>query len=265
VPGPGAAPGRHRDGPGSLKRLAVPSPAAAQLPLPLRLPRAAGFERFIADGNAEALAAARTWSQDPVASTLYLHGGVGSGKTHLLQAAAAELAGSGRTVLYVPLDQAGLAPAMLEDLEQLDAVVIDALHAIAGRRDWEEAVFHLYNRLQAGGRRLLVAARTPPADLRLSLADLRSRLSAAPAYGLTPLDDNGRARLLRDGAEQRGLRLGEPVIGYVLSRCPRDPGWLLDFLDRLDRATLAEQRAPTVRFVAGLLDTPESVPVDPPA
>ena len=199
--------------------------------------------------------AVRLWCREEGTPNLYLHGAAHSGKSHLLQAAAGELAENGRWVVYVPLDQVGLAPAMLDDLERLDAVLIDAVEAIAGRRDWEEALFHLYNRLQARGRRLLVAARPPAAKLPLSLADLRSRLSAAPAYALTPLDDAGRTHLLRYGAEQRGLRLGDDIIGYVLSRCPRDPGWLLDFLERLDRATLAEKRAPTVRFVGKLLDT----------
>jgi DnaA family protein len=239
-------------------------PSVAQLTLPLHLPAAAGFERFVADGNDEPLAAVRAWCRGDGSPVLFLHGAAASGKTHLLQAAAADLATAGRGVVYVPLDQAGVMPAMLEDLERLDAVVLDAVEAVAGRRDWEEALFHLYNRLQARGRRQLVAARLPAALLPLTLPDLRSRLSAAPAYALRALDDAGRARLLRRGAEQRGLRLGDAVVAYVLSRCPRDPAWLVAFLDLLDQATLAEQRAPTVRFVGRLLDTlggrPDSLP-----
>jgi len=254
VPSPGPASGRDDSGLGPLTALAAGAPPAGQLPLPLRLPAAAGFEQFIATGNTEVLAAVRGWCRAEGPAGLFVHGAQASGKSLLLQAAAAELAAAGRPVVYVPLDHAGVSPDMLEDLEHLDAVLLDALETVAGRRDWEEPLFHLYNRLQACGNRLLAASRLPAGLLPFALADLRSRLSAAPAYALTPLDDDGRARLLRDGAAQRGLRLDEAVIAYVLKRCPRDPGWLRGFLERLDEATLAEKRRPTLPFVSRLLE-----------
>jgi DnaA family protein len=224
-----------------------------QLPLALRLPSAGGFASFVADGNEETVAALRQWVSGVGHRYLFLHGAADSGKSHLLQAACHDIVAGGATLLYLPLDRKGLAPEMLEDLEYRDAVVVDAIQAIAGDAAWECALFDLYNRLHDANRRLLVAGRVPPPMLGLGLADLTSRLSAGPAYVLRALDDNGRARLLDAAAEQRGLRLDPASIRYILNRCPRDPGWLLRLLDDLDRLSLQRRRAPTVRLIGELL------------
>lgn len=223
-----------------------------QRALALKLPEPGGFERFVAHGNDEPLAALQAWARGGE-RYLYLHGAAGSGKSHLLQAACRELVEQGTTAVYLPLDQDGPSPAILDDLEQRDAVIIDALHAVAGRPVWERALFDLYNRLLDADRRLLVAARVPPPALGLGLADLTSRLSAGPAYLLRPLDEDGCGTLLRAGAAQRGLQLDQAAIGYILTRCPRDPASLLRLLDDLDRFSLEQQRALNVRSIGELL------------
>lgn len=224
-----------------------------QMTLALKLPSAGGFHAFVADGNDETVAALTQWATGAGQRYLFLHGAAGSGKSHLLQAACREAIDLGRSVLYLPLDTDGPAPAMLEDLEQRDAVAIDALQAIVGDDAWERGLFDLYNRLQEAGRHLLVAARVPPPALGLGLADLTSRLSAGPAYLLRDLDDDGRARLLGVAAQQRGLNLEPAALDYILNRCPRDPGTLLRLLDDLDRLSLQRRRAPTVRLIGELL------------
>jgi DnaA family protein len=223
-----------------------------QRALALKLPQPGGFDRFVANGNEEPLAALRDWTRGGE-RYLYLHGGAGSGKSHLLQAACGALVEQGLTVIYLPLDEEGPTPAMLEDLEQRDAVIVDALPAIAGNADWERALFDLYNRLLEADRRLLVSARVPPPAIGLRLADLTSRLSAGAAYRLQPLDEDGCATLLSAGAAQRGLRLDQAAIDYILTRCPRDPASLVRLLDDLDRLSLEQQRALNVRSIGDLL------------
>lgn len=225
----------------------------SQRALALKLPEPGGFECFVADGNEEPFAALRAWTRGSGERYLYLHGAAASGKSHLLQAAARAVIEQGLTAIYLPLDQDGPTPAMLDDLEQRDAVIIDALSAIAGDASWERALFDLYNRLLEADRRLLVAARVPPPAVGLRLADLTSRLSAGPAYLLRPLDEDGCATLLRTGAAQRGLRLDQAAIGYILTRCPRDPASLNRLLDDLDRLSLEQQRALNVRSIGDLL------------
>jgi DnaA family protein len=57
---------------------------------------------------------------------------------------------------------------LLDNLEQYELVCIDDLHVIAGKADWEEALFHLFNRLRDSGRRLLIAASTRRVSCRSS-------------------------------------------------------------------------------------------------
>jgi DnaA family protein len=229
------------------------SRALHQLCLPLRLPARGGFETFVADGNAEVLAALRHWATAAGIGHVLLHGEPGSGKSHLLHAACEAAAAAGGTVRFLPLDTAGLAPSVLDGLEHCDAVVIDALQAIAGDDIWELALFNLYNALQQSGGRLLIAARAPAPALGLALPDLVSRLCACATYAVEPLDDAGRARLLQREAAARGLTLDEATLRYMLTFSPRDPASLLALLDSLDRASLALRRAPTPRLVGALL------------
>lgn len=232
----------------------MPQRGSPQLPLALRQPEPRGLEGFIAHGNEAVVAAIGLWTQGCGEPYLYLHGASASGKSQLLICAAAEARQQGRNVVYLPLDTAGLSPAVLEDLEASDGVLLDALQTRAGSADWEQALFNLYNQLQSRGRLLLIAARPPSAQLGIHLPDLASRLAAGASYNLKPLSDDGRAELLRTGAAQRGFRLSDAIIRYILNHCPRDPGALTSLLDRIDQAALAEQRQPSIRSIGRLLE-----------
>jgi DnaA-homolog protein len=230
------------------------NPLPDQLCLPLRLPRGAGgLESFVADGNAEVVAALRHWAATPGACNLLLHGEPGSGKSHLLHAACQCAQAAGFGVRSVQLDLPGLEPSLLDDSEHYDAIAIDALHAVAGQRAWELALFNLYNAQHQRGGRLLFAARAPAPALGLGLPDLASRLTACATYAVVPLDDAGRAKLLQGEAAVRGLALDERTLRYILTYSPRDTASLLALLDEIERATLLLRRAPTPRLVGELL------------
>jgi DnaA family protein len=245
------------------------STAATQLPLPLRPPQTGDFGSFVVGDNAAVVAALRDWAGGADAGNLLLHGEAGSGKSHLLHATCRAARDAGAAVAFVALDMPTLRPEMVDGLEGRDAVIVDAVQAIAGRRDWEVALFNLYNGVQASGGRLLFAARAPATALGLALPDLASRLSACATYALRPLDDAGRGRLLRNAAVARGMRLDEATLDYILKYSTRDTTALLRLLDELDQASLARRRAPNRRLVGELLRRPgndgDCTPGDPPA
>jgi DnaA family protein len=237
----------------AVQTIAAVTAATNQLCLPLRLPDRGRLERFVADGNAAAVAAVRHWATDPGAGHVLLHGETGSGKSHLLHAAFEAAAAAGARARFVPLDLPALAPSVLDGLEHCDAVVLDAVQAVAGQRDWELALFNLYNALGLQGGRLLLAARAPAPALGLDLPDLRSRLCACAVYRLQALDDAGRRRLLAREAAVRGLTLDDKTLRYILTYSPRDTASLLALVDELDRLSLALRRAPSPRLVGQLL------------
>jgi DnaA family protein len=225
-----------------------------QLPLAVRLPDTALFSTYYPGPNDRAVAYLEELGQGRAAAGAWLWGGRGVGKTHLLQAACRAAGEGGVAALYLPLAQlADYGAAPLAGLGAQGLIAIDDLDRAAGRDGLERALFRLYNDLQDAGGKLLVASRAAPAELPIELADLRSRLGAGVVYQLRRLDDAECVEALRMRAAGRGLELPADTARFLMRRLPRDIGALCDWLDRLDRASLAAQRRLTVPFVRDVL------------
>lgn len=231
-----------------------------QLALDLGFPdelRLEGYYRTA--GNAEALAAIDALSRAAAGvNSIYLWGPAGTGKTHLLVAAARQAAETG----WAPyLDLVELSAQMpvgepaqwLAGLEGATLVCLDRMESIAGDIQWEEALFHCFNRVQAQGGRLLMAGRLAPAASVWALPDWASRASWGLVLGLPPLQDVDRLGILQMRAAARGLELPLEVGGFLLQRYPRDIRQLNEILDELDRAALAAARRLTIPFVRSVL------------
>jgi len=185
---------------------------------------------------------------------LFLWGNVSVGKSHLLQAACQLATEHQRTVAYLPMTElAELPPEIFDGLEQMSLVCIDDLQLIAGNAEWDEALFHFYNRVRDAGGCLLVAADTAPSALKIQLPDLQSRLLWGPVMQLAELDDAGKVAALQLRAEGRGFDLPDDVAQFLMRRSARDMGSLFMLLDRLDEASLVQQRKLTIPFVRGLI------------
>lgn len=145
------------------------------------------------------------WSDE----LIYLWGQPGVGRSHLLQAACLRVEERGELAVYLPLAEvAEYGPALLDNLEQSELVCLDDLDAVAGDATWEEALFHLFNRLRDAGRRLLLAADASPRELAIKLPDLQSRLSLALVFQLQQLSDEDKLRALQLRASRRGELAG---------------------------------------------------------
>lgn len=228
-----------------------------QLPLALRYPPDQRLETWL--GAPVALAHARSLALGDTTEAVYLQGGNGSGKSHLLLAACAAAESAGRRANYLSLVRVrGHAPDALRGIEHADMVAIDELDAIAGNRDDEVALFDLHNRVRDAGVGLVYAARVVPAALPLLLPDLRSRLAQCTLLALRMLDDAGRAEILRQRAAARGLVFDAQALDWLLRRCNRDLSGLSALFERLDRASLAAQRRLTVPFLRQVLESERS-------
>ncbi|MGN6512705.1 MAG: HdaA/DnaA family protein, partial [Lysobacteraceae bacterium] len=156
---------------------------------------------------------------------------------------------------YLPLASArGRLRGALEAFDGYDVVALDGVHAIAGGREDEVALFDFHNRARAAGSALLYTAEVAPDALAPGLPDLRSRLAQCTRIVLSALDDAGRRRVLRERAQRRGLVLEDAALEWLLRRVGRDLAGLTALLDRLDRASLAAQRRVTVPFLRQVLD-----------
>ncbi|MFL1460604.1 chromosomal replication initiator DnaA [Roseococcus sp. DSY-14] len=200
----------------------------SQLALPLFRPPAFRAEEFIPDASN---AAALRWLEEPSRwpnSRLVLAGPPGTGKTHLLHAAAQRRGWAledARALRGVPR-----APARGIALDEAD---------LPGE---EAALFHLLNACLEAGVPVLMAAPHPPARWRVALPDLRSRLAAA---GLAVLEEPSEALLGALWAKQlseRQLQLDPALLAQLRRRLPRDAATVAEAAARLDRASLAAGR-----------------------
>jgi chromosomal replication initiation ATPase DnaA len=201
--------------------------------LPARTARE-GADFLVTDSNADAVAWLDRWPDWP-APALCLYGPAGSGKSHLLHLWCERA--NGRQITPDDLDAAAV-PALAAH----GAIALDA------PGDWQaaEPLLHLYNMLAENGGYLLLAARTPPRQWRLPLADLRSRLLAAPAVGIDPPDDHLLVAVMAKMFADRQVRVGHDVLLYLAARIERSFAAAEVAVARLDQASLSGQRPITV-------------------
>ncbi len=224
-----------------------------QLPLGVRLRDDATFANYYPGANAAALGYVERMCEtdaDWAENLIYLWGAADVGRSHLLQAACLRMEQFGGRAVYLPLDAVAMyGPQLLDNLEQCDLVCIDEVDLVAGHPTWEEALFHLFNRLRDAGRRLLLSASAPPREVAIKLPDLKSRLTLALVFQLHGLTDEEKLRALQLRASRRGLHLTDEVGRFILTRGSRSMSALFDLLDQLDHASLQAQRKLTIPFL----------------
>lgn len=227
-----------------------------QLPLPVRLTDAAQFATFHAGANGAAVA----WLELLAAGRAggaWLWGGAGTGKSHLLQATCAATPGAA----YLPATELEpLGATTLDGWEDRPLVCLDDAERLAGKVDWERALFALFNRLAEHHGRFVASAATSPRGAGFRLPDLASRMASLAVFRLEPLDDAGRVEALRRRARHRGLELPADTAAWLMKRLPRDMAALCDWLDRLDVAALAAQKRLTIPFVREVIGEAPAAP-----
>ncbi|MBL3578445.1 chromosomal replication initiator DnaA [Rhodovulum sp. BSW8] len=215
------------------------------LELPVRPARGrAAF--FVAPPNALAVQQIDAWRDWP-ARKLVLIGPEASGKTHLVHVWA-DLA-SAEVIHARDLPQAEL-PA----LAAAGAVAVEDADRIAGRRQAEDALFHLHNLLAAEGGTLLMTARRAPRDWGLCLPDLASRVQAAATAHLEPPDDTLLAAVLVKLFADRQIAVSPDLIGYLVDRMERSFAAAAETVAAIDREALASRRKPGPRLAREVLD-----------
>lgn len=224
-----------------------------QLPLSVRIPDRAVFASFLVARNAQAVQHLEGIARGELAGTTWVCGPAGSGKTHLLQAVCVATSDSQRAGYFPLRELTPLGPGALEGFPQLDCLSCDDLDEVAGRLDWERALFALFREIEERGGRLVVSAASPPALLRWALPDLGSRFGASAIFQLRALDEAEQLQALQLHARVRGLELPEDAARWMQRRFPRDMRSLYGLLDTLDEAALVAQRRLTIPFIRSVL------------
>ncbi|KPK27230.1 MAG: hypothetical protein AMJ66_11330 [Betaproteobacteria bacterium SG8_40] len=200
---------------------------------------------FVPGRNAELLAMLSALAAgDRSERMVYIWGGHGCGKTHLLQAMRSAF--SARDVPVAQLDGA----MVLADVPPPEVVLADDVEQLDEQS--QERLFNVYNAQRDGGGVLIAAGAVPSARLPLR-EDLMTRLGWGLAYEVHGLSDDEKMAAMTEHARARGFNLGREVIEYLFRRQARDLPALLGLLEALDRYSLENKRAITIPLVRELL------------
>lgn len=189
------------------------------------------FESFVVGNhNRFAVTAAETIAREPGArfNPLYIHGGVGLGKTHLLNAIGNELAECGYHVLYCSTEQFtnDLVNAIRDrstDLfrtkyRELDALLLDDIQFIVGKDSTQEELFHTFNYLHSIGKQVIFTSDCQPSDLPRLEDRLRSRFEGGVTTSIVAPDFETRVAILQTKAQRQGMSIPYDVLMLIADR-----------------------------------------------
>jgi len=222
--------------PPAPRAAAAPPPPAAVEPMPVSPDFVYNpnytFDNFIeGPSNRMALAAATAVSENPATlyNPLFIHGGVGLGKTHLLQAICHEILKRmpAAKVLYLSCEdfvngyiyaiQKRTLEAFRTRYRNADVLVVDDIHFLADKEGSQEEFFHTFNALHMAGRQMILSSDQPAGDIRSLTQQLLSRFrSGFEARIMSPAYET-RLAILREKADARRVEVNQEVLGYIAS------------------------------------------------
>ena len=221
---------------------AEPSPAAAVTPVRnLDTLRSANlnvrytFEEFVVgNSNRFAHAAAQAVASAPARAynPLFLYGGVGLGKTHLMHAIGHRvlLDHPGANLVYVTCEkftnefiialQNNKTPEFRNKYRQVDVLLIDDIQFLAGKETTQEEFFHTFNALHESGRQLIISSDRPPKEIQTLESRLRSRFEWGLLTDIQNPDIETREAILRKKAQTDRIPVPDEVTSFIARVIP---------------------------------------------
>ncbi len=188
------------------------------------------FEKFVVgDSNDLAAAAAKKIAENPGKywNPLFLYGGVGLGKTHLLHAIAhvvidkfpemkiSYITGESFMNEYISSIQTGTMNSFRMKYRKTDLLLIDDVHSIQGKEGTMEELFHTFNSLYAAKKQMVFTSDRPPKELKKLEERLRSRFEWGLTADILPPNFEMRESILRQKIQEENYDVPEDVIRFI--------------------------------------------------
>ena len=190
------------------------------------------FDNFVVGKNNEfAHAAALAVAENPgqIYNPLFIYGGPGVGKTHLMQAIGHYIHSNNPAakILYVTSEQFTnelVKSLQIKDTDNfkkkyrnLDVLLIDDIQFIQGKESTQEEIFHTFNELHSANKAIIISSDKPPKDLKTLEERLRSRFEMGLMADINFPDYETRAAILRQNFEKNNMAVSDEIIDYIAS------------------------------------------------
>ncbi|MBR5239683.1 MAG: chromosomal replication initiator protein DnaA [Clostridia bacterium] len=191
------------------------------------------FSNFvIGESNRFAHAAAIAVAESPAENynPLFIYGGVGLGKTHLLHAIGNRIKENdpAKKVLYLTSEsftnefidsiKSGKNTAFRDKLRNIDVLMVDDIQFIGGKEGTQEEFFHTFNHLYHNDKQIVLSSDRPPKDIRTLEERLRTRFEAGLMCDINAPDLETRIAILKKKTEEENFPIDDEIIGFIASK-----------------------------------------------
>lgn len=233
------------------------------------------FENFIVgSGNELAYAACQAVAANPGTkyNPLFIYGGVGIGKTHLIQAVGNEVMrrNPSARVVYVSTEQ--FVQEFIDAVRykkntdfagyyrNADVLIIDDMQFIAGKDKTQEEFFHTFNALHQANKQIIISSDKPPKDIPTLEERLRSRFAWGMSIDMQNPDFETRCAIVKSKAEAAGIKLPSDVVDYLANHIQTNIRELEGALNQVIAFCEMRQLEPDIQIVSSLLSANKTRP-----
>ena len=193
------------------------------------------FETFVVGNNnrfAHAAALAVTEAPSTMYNPLFIYGGVGLGKTHLMQAIGNEIIkkDGSKKVLYITseaftnelinsIKDANYKNELFKNkYRNIDVLLIDDIQFIAGKNTAQEEFFHTFNTLYQNGKKIVISSDKPPRDIALLEERLKSRFEWGILADISMPDYEMRLAILRKKVQLENMQVDDEILSLIATK-----------------------------------------------
>lgn len=226
------------------------------------------FENFVVGGSNELARAACYAVSQSLGKTynpLFIYGGVGLGKTHLLQSIGNEVIKNGPNIKIKYITSEKFTSDLIDSIKnqkinifkeyyrKIDLLIIDDIQFLSGKEKTQEEFFHIFNYLSQLNKQIVLSSDRPPKSIPTLEERLRSRFEGGMIADISKPDFETRVAILRNKALNEGLSLSDDVLRFIATHVNNNIRELEGALNRVSASAQLTRQRITIEFVSSTL------------